>query len=57
MKIEKIKKEMIEYRDFYGGDLLESNEIKNCKTKKELAKIIEHHRDHMEAMLSEMLKT
>ena len=53
MTIEKIKQEMAKYRDFYGGDLLEVSEIKNCKTKKELGKIIERHRRHMEAMLSD----
>ena len=36
MKIEKIKEEMLKYRDFYGGDFLDSDQIKNAKTKKEL---------------------
>lgn len=32
-EIEEIKKEMINYRDFYGGTLLEIDEIENATTK------------------------
>jgi len=53
MRIEKIKQEMLNYRDFYGGDLLGSSEIANATTKEELNNIIENHRSHMEAMLSD----
>jgi len=53
MTIEKIKQEMANYRDFYGGDLLGESEIKDAKTKKELSDIIERHRSHMEDMLSD----
>jgi hypothetical protein len=53
MTIENIKKEMLKYRDFYGGNLLEVGEIENATTKEELEKIIENHRSHMEAMLSD----
>lgn len=53
MDIEKIKKEMIAYRDFYGGDLLQVDEVKNAKSEKELERIIERHRSHMESMLSD----
>jgi hypothetical protein len=51
MTIAEIKKAMKAYRDYYGGDLLESGEIDNATTKKELAKIIEKHRAFMEDML------
>lgn len=50
MKIADIKKEMLSYRDFYGGDLLGIDEIKSAKSKKELAKIIERHHTHLEDM-------
>jgi hypothetical protein len=53
MEIEKIKEEMIKYRDFYGGDLLDVSEVENAKSKKELEQIIERHRSHMEMMLSD----
>lgn len=51
MQIEMIKQKMLKYRDFYGGDLLNVSDIKNAKTKQELAEIIEKHRTHMEDML------
>ena len=53
MTIENIKKEMLKYRDFYGGNLLEISEIEKATSKEELEKIIENHRSHMEAMLSD----
>lgn len=53
MTIEKIKKEMSEYRDFYGGDLLDSSEIESATTKEELNNIVERHRSHMESMFSD----
>lgn len=53
MTLEKIKQEMINYRDFYGGDLFNSDEISTAKTKKDLNRIIEKHRSYMEAMLSD----
>jgi len=53
MDIEKIKKEMISFRDFYGGDLLGLDEIKDAKSEKELEQIIERHRSHMEMMLND----
>lgn len=53
MKIENIKKEMLKYRDFYGGELLDVCAIEKATTKEELEKIIERHRSHIEAMLSD----
>lgn len=53
MTLENIKKEMLKYRDFYGGDLLEVGEIEKATTKEELEKIIENHRSYIEAMLSD----
>lgn len=34
MKLSEIKQEMLEFRDFYGGDLLGMGEIQKAKTKK-----------------------
>lgn len=53
MSIEEIKEEMIKWRDFYGGDISDTEEIKNAKNKDELNKIIENHRQLLESMLSD----
>lgn len=53
MEIEKIKEEMIKYRDFYGGDLLNVDEVITCETKDELKEILWKHDSHMEMMLSD----
>lgn len=51
MTLKEIKNEMLSFRDFYGGDLLGESEIKEATSKKELAEIIEKHRNHLEDML------
>lgn len=53
MKLEKIKEEMIAYRDFFGGDLINVSEVDNAQTKEELKQIIWRHHSHMEDMLSD----
>jgi hypothetical protein len=53
MTIEKIKKEMLKWQDFYGGDISDTEAIKNANTKEELSKIIEAHRQLLETMLSD----
>ncbi len=50
MSIENIKKEMLNHRDFYGGDILNLDEIEAAKTKKELKNILDRHSQHMEMM-------
>ena len=51
MKIDVIKKEMLKFIDFYGGDLISNGSIKGAKTREELSAIIEQHRNYMEDML------
>ena len=51
MTIEKIKEEMLKWRDFYGGDISDTEEIKNATSKEELNSIIEKHRQLLEDML------
>ena len=51
MTIEKIKEEMLKWRDFYGGDISDTEEIKNATSKKELNRIMEKHRQLLEDML------
>lgn len=53
MTIENIKEEMLKFKDFYGGDIMDTEEINNAKSKLELAEIIEKHRSFMEASLSD----
>lgn len=53
MTISEIKDKMKLYTDFYGGDLLDTKEIDEAKTKAQLSLIIEKHRDHLESMLSD----
>lgn len=51
MKISDIKKKMLDFEDFYGGDLLNRSDIRKARTKNQLIEIIENHRRHMSDML------
>ena len=51
MTIKEIKQIMIDYRDFYGGDLCKVGDVSGAKTKTELKKIIDDHEAFMEDML------
>lgn len=53
MKIEAIKKKMVEYRDFFGFDLLGVSEVEKATTKEELAEIINQHYTHLELMCND----
>lgn len=53
MTLREIKKEMLQYTDFYGGDIPDKEAIKKAKSKKELADIIENHNRLMEDMLAD----
>ncbi len=53
MTLKKIKQEMKAYRDLFGGQLINSDEIDRAKTKKELAGIIDKHKDFMDSMLAD----
>lgn len=50
MTIEKIKEEMLNWRDFYGGDIGDTEEINNATNKEELNNIMEKHRQLLEDM-------
>lgn len=51
MKIQEIKKEMLEFEDFYGSDLIVMSQIKSAKSKIELKEIIRCHKRRMEDSL------
>lgn len=46
MTIAQIKKKMLAWRDFYGGDIFYN--IGGAKTKKDLAEIMDSHFRHLE---------
>lgn len=53
MKIEEIKKKMINYTDLGGNSLLGKEEINQCETKEELAEIIEQHHNFLESVVND----
>ena len=53
MEIDEIKKKILEWTDFYGGDIINTDAVKNAKTKTELSEALEEHRSFMEAQLSD----
>ena len=53
MTLKEIKKEMLNYTDFYGGDILDTDLISSAKSKSSLEAIIESHRSHMEDTLTD----
>lgn len=48
MTITEIKKAMLAYTDFYGSEIMYTDEIKKAKTRKELAEIIDRYRGHLQ---------
>ena len=46
--VDKIKKKMLEWRDFYGADIFYSEEIGAAKSKRDLKKILDDYFKHME---------
>ncbi len=50
MKIADIKKKMIDHRDYFGGDIPQTDEIEKAKTKKELARIMNSYEKTLELM-------
>ncbi|MBO9671954.1 MAG: hypothetical protein J7577_00805 [Sphingobacteriaceae bacterium] len=53
MKNQEIKKQMKEFRDLFGGGLLEADYIDSCQTKQELAELIDRHSHHIEMMCND----
>ena len=47
------KNRIFEWTDFYGGDIISADAVRNAKTKKDLADALEEHRSFMEAQLSD----
>lgn len=53
MSLEEIKAEMKEYRDIFGNKFLRYAEIDACKNMVDCESIIEHHRNFLEAQVSD----
>ncbi len=53
MTITQIKSAMLNHRDFFGGDIMYTDEIKKAKSKKDLAKIMDRYRNHLEDMAND----
>lgn len=53
MRISEIKKKMITYEDYYGGQFLNIEAIKNAKTKEELSDLIDSHDRFIEDMCND----
>ncbi len=43
MTLAQCKKKMLEWKDFYGGDISDTDAIKNAKSKKDLAVVLQQH--------------
>lgn len=50
MTLDKIKKAMLDYRDYYGFDLSNTDKIEAAKTKEELAEILNRYEHRIEDM-------
>lgn len=48
MEIKEIKEKMLEWEDFYGADIMQKQDIKKARTKRELNEIMEAYARHME---------
>jgi regulator of sigma D len=55
MKISEIKQFILEYKDFYGGDIPNTDEIKRARSKQELRDILHNHRIFLEDQLADAL--
>jgi len=51
MNIDEIKNEMREFRDFYGGDLLNIDDLDGAQSIEELKVILNNHEKHIDMML------
>ena len=53
MKIEDIKRKMINYRDYFDQQFNDIEAVKNAKTKKELGDLIDQHEIFLESQITE----
>ena len=53
MKISEIKKKMLAWEDFYGGDIMYTDLIEQAKNKKDLANVMDMYYRHLEDMAND----
>lgn len=51
--LQEIKQKMKEYKDFFGGELLDFYEIDKAQTKQELSAIIDRHYSFLESQCND----
>jgi tyrosine-protein phosphatase YwqE len=56
MDIKTIKNKMLKWRDLYGQDIVQTDEIKKAKTKKELYSILKSHYRFLEDQNADALR-
>lgn len=49
--LEDIKKQLLNYRDFYGGDISETDLINNARSMEDIAAVLDKHERLLEDML------
>lgn len=50
MNIDEIKEKMLDHRDFFGGQIIYIDEIKNAKTLKDLSDVLNKYETHLEML-------
>lgn len=55
MTLKEAKKELLKYKDFYGGDLVEIDEIGKAESMEELEEIVNRHIRFLEDQLSDAI--
>jgi len=51
MKLNELKNEIFEWTDFFGGDIISADAVRNAKNKEDLSAALEEHRSFMESQL------
>jgi hypothetical protein len=56
MTINEIKKKMLSWQDFYGGDMMYQDEINQATTKKQLSEIMNEYFRYLEDLANDAQK-
>jgi len=51
MKLKELKNKILEWTDFFGGDIISEDAVRNAKNKEDLSAALEVHRSFMEDQL------
>ena len=50
MTIKEIKNKILNWIDFYGGDIIDEETIRKAKTKREFLEVLQRHSEYLEHM-------